>query len=159
MRRLVYIGLIVALLPWLVIGVIDAAGEEDRDDHYFVRAVFDNASTLVAGEDVKIAGVPVGAVSEMDVTEDNKAAVTLRIDEEAFTPFKQDASCVIRLQGLIGERFVECEPGTAGAAELETVDEGDGEGEYLLPVENTSSPVDLDLVNDVMSRPYRGPSA
>ena len=29
----------------------------------------------------------------MDVTEDNKAAVTLRIDDDDFTPFKSDASC------------------------------------------------------------------
>ena len=43
MRRLVYIGLIVAIVPWLVIGAVDAAGEEDRDDPYFVRAIFDNA--------------------------------------------------------------------------------------------------------------------
>ena len=77
-----------------------------------MRAIFDNASTLVAGEDVKVAGAKVGVVSDMDVTEENKAAVTLRIDDEDFSPFKQDASCVIRLQGLIGERFVECEPGT-----------------------------------------------
>ena len=155
MRRLVYIALLVAIVPWIVIGIVREATDDDTKDHYFVRAVFDNASTLVAGEDVKVAGVAVGVVSEMDVTEENKAAVVLRIDEEAFTPFKQDANCVIRLQGLIGERFVECEPGTADADELETIDEGDGEGEYLLPVENTSSPVDLDLVNDVMRRPYR----
>jgi ABC-type transporter Mla subunit MlaD len=155
MRRLVYIALFVAIAPWIVIGIVREATDDDTKDHYFVRAIFDNASTLVAGEDVKVAGVPVGVVSEMDVTEENKAAVTLRIDEEAFTPFKQDASCVIRLQGLIGERFVECEPGTTDAEELDTIDEGDGEGEYLLPIESTSSPVDLDLVNNVMRRPYR----
>ena len=100
----------------------DRAARRDRDDtkdQYFVRAIFDNASTLVPGEDVKIAGAPVGVVSAMDVTEENRAAVTLRIDDEAFTPFKRDAKCTIRLQGLIGERFVECEPGSAGAQALD----------------------------------------
>jgi ABC-type transporter Mla subunit MlaD len=155
MRRLVYLALFVALVPWIVIGIVREATDDDTKEHYFVRAIFDNATTLVPGEDVKIAGAPVGVVSAMDVTEDNKAAVTLRIDDEGFVPFKRDATCIIRLQGLIGERFVECEPGSAGSPQLATIEEGEGEGERLLGVERTSSPVDLDLINNVMRLPYR----
>jgi ABC-type transporter Mla subunit MlaD len=154
-RRLVYIAVAVAVLPWIAIGIVREARDDDTKDHYFVRAIFDNASTLVTGEDVKIAGARVGVVSDMNVTEENKAAVTLRIDDEAFTPFKQDAKCTIRLQGLIGERFVECEPGSAGSQPLEAIEEGDGEGERYLAVDNTSSPVDLDLINDTLRLPYR----
>jgi ABC-type transporter Mla subunit MlaD len=155
MRRFVYLGLIVALLPWVVIGIVRESTDDDTKDAYFVRAIFDNASTLVTGEDVKIAGAPVGIVSDMDVTPAKRAAVTLRIDDEGFTPFKRDASCTIRLQGLIGERFVECEPGSAGSPRLAKIEDGDGEGERLLPVANTSSPVDLDLLNNIMRLPYR----
>jgi ABC-type transporter Mla subunit MlaD len=155
MRRFVYIGLIVALLPWIVIGLVREGTDDDTKEHYFVRAIFDNASTLVAGEDVKIAGAPVGVISDMDVTPEKQAAVTLRIDDEGFVPFKEDATCTIRLQGLIGERFVECEPGSAESRPLATIEDGDGEGERLLPVARTSSPVDLDLVNNIMRLPYR----
>jgi phospholipid/cholesterol/gamma-HCH transport system substrate-binding protein len=155
MRRLLYIGLIVALVPWLVIGAIDAAGGEDPADGYFVRAIFDNASNMVEGEDVKVAGVPVGVVSALDVTQDEKAAVVLRVDDEEFTPWKADATCTIRPQSLIGEKFVECEPGSADAPPLRRIRRGDGEGERLLPVERTRSPVDLDLINDIMRLPYR----
>jgi ABC-type transporter Mla subunit MlaD len=155
MRRLVLLGLLVALVPWLVIGAIDAAGGEDTGDGYFVRAIFDNASNLVQGEDLKVAGVPVGVVSELGVTEDEKAAVVLRVDDEDFTPWKADATCTIRPQSLIGEKFVECEPGSADAPSLRRIRRGDGEGERLLPVERTSSPVDLDLINDIMRLPYR----
>jgi ABC-type transporter Mla subunit MlaD len=155
MRRLVYIGLLVAIVPWIVIGIVREATDDDTRDDYLVRAIFDNASTLVSGEDVKVAGVPVGVVSDLEVSEDNKAAVTLRIDDESFTPFKADASCTIRPQGLIGEKFVECEPGSAEADRLATIEQGDGQGERLLPVENTSSPVDLDVINNVMRLPYR----
>jgi virulence factor Mce-like protein len=155
MRRLVWIGLAVALLPWIVIGVVDAAGGEDRGDAYFVRAIFDNASSLVEGEDVKIAGAAVGRVETLEVAPQNKAAVVLRIDNEDFTPWKADAHCVIRPQSLIGEKFVECEPGSAGAPPLKKIEDGDGEGERLLPVSATSSPVDLDLLNNVMRLPYR----
>jgi phospholipid/cholesterol/gamma-HCH transport system substrate-binding protein len=155
MRRLIYICLFVAIVPWIVIGIVREATDDDTKDHYFVRAIFDNASAIVPGEDVKIAGVPVGVVSALDTTEDNKAAITLQIDNEDFTPFKTDASCKIRLQGLIGERFVECEPGSADAQQLAKIEEGDGKGERLLSVDHNSSPVDIDLINDIMRLPYR----
>jgi ABC-type transporter Mla subunit MlaD len=155
MRRLVYICLFVAIAPWIVIGIVREATDDDTKDAYFVRAIFDNASTLVPGEDVKIAGAAVGVVSDMDVTEDNKAAVTLRIDDEDFIPFKTDAGCTIHPQSLIGEKFVQCEPGSTDAERLATIEDGEGEGERLLPVENTSSPVDLDMLGNIMRLPYR----
>ena len=77
---------------------------------YRVRAIFDSASFLVPGEDVKVAGVKVGAIESLDVTPQNKAAIVLRIDDPAFQDFKQDAFCTIRLQSLIGEKFVACIP-------------------------------------------------
>jgi len=155
MRRFVYLGLLVALLPWIVIGIVRETTDDETADHYFVRAIFDNASTLVPGEDVKVAGVPVGVISDLDITPDKKAAVTLRIDDKGFTPWKTDAKCHIGAQGLIGEKFVDCEPGSSSAEPLAKIREGDGEGERLLPVEGTSSPVDLDLLNDIMRLPYR----
>ena len=105
-----------AIVPWLVIGAVDATGEQDREDAYFVRAIFDNASSLVQGEDVKIAGAAIGVVDTLEVTDDEKAAVVLRIDDDDFTPWKSDATCTIRPQSLIGEKFVECTPGTDGGA-------------------------------------------
>jgi ABC-type transporter Mla subunit MlaD len=99
--------------------------------------------------------VPVGVVTGLEVTDDKKAAITLRIDNEDFIPWKSDAKCVIRPQGLIGEKFVECEPGSASAEELQQIASGPGEGERLLPVANTSSPVDIDLLNDILRLPYR----
>jgi ABC-type transporter Mla subunit MlaD len=155
MRRLIYICLFVAIVPWIVIGIVREATDDDTKDHYLVRAIFDNASTIVPGEDVKVAGVPVGIVSDMDVTDEKQAAVTLQINDEKFTPFKDDAKCIIRLQGLIGERFVECEPGSASAKQLATIQQGDGKGERLLSVDHNSSPVDIDLINDIMRLPYR----
>src|ERR687895_225962 len=114
MRRIVIIGLLVAIVPWIVIGIAREATDDDK-----------------------------------------QAAVTLRIDDENFIPWKADASCTIGAQGLIGEKFVECEPGSTDAPALRRIREGDGEGERLLPVENTSSPVDIDLINNVMRLPYR----
>ena len=49
-----------AIVPWIVIGIVRERTDDDTKDHYFVRAIFDNASTLVPGEDVKVAGVAGG---------------------------------------------------------------------------------------------------
>jgi phospholipid/cholesterol/gamma-HCH transport system substrate-binding protein len=152
MRRLLATAALAAtLLVLLVLGV--GAGEEGGG--YRIRAIFDNVAAAVPGEDVKVAGARVGRIESMDVTEDNKAAVTLRIDDERFTPFHGDARCRIRPQSLIGEKFVECEPGTSSEAPLRRIRRGDGKEEYGLPLTRTSSEVDLDLVNDIMRLPYR----
>ena len=75
-----------------------------------MRAIFDNAGFVIPGEDVKIAGVKVGKVASLDVTHDFKAAVVLDITEPGYQDFRRDASCIVRPQNLIGERFVECKP-------------------------------------------------
>jgi phospholipid/cholesterol/gamma-HCH transport system substrate-binding protein len=152
MRRLI---VMLALAPAVVVLAVVGLGASDSGSGYEVRAIFDNAAASVPGEDVRVAGVKVGVIESMDVTADKKAAVTLRIDDGRFTPFHSDARCTIRPQSLIGEKFVECQPGTTAGRPLRRIDAGAGEGEHLLLLANTSSPVDLDLVNDIMRLPYR----
>src|SRR4029077_13749112 len=79
-----------------------------------------------------------------------------------FTDFRSDASCTVRPQALIGEKFVDCLPtqpraaGTPTPPALKKIPSGDeGAGEYLLPVENTHSPVDVDLLGDISRLPER----
>jgi phospholipid/cholesterol/gamma-HCH transport system substrate-binding protein len=151
MRRIVTALLLAAVV--LTALLLSAIGGDD--DGYRVRAIFDNVAAAVEGEDVKVAGAKVGVIEALDVTEDNKAAATLKIDDDRFAPFRANARCTIRPQSLIGEKFVECDPGTVGSPELREIERGDGEGEHLLPLERTSSPVDLDLVNNIMRLPYR----
>jgi ABC-type transporter Mla subunit MlaD len=140
--------------------VVFATGSGDGGA-YRVRAIFMNAFSVIPGEDVKIAGVKVGKVESMDVTPDHRAAVVLRIDRPGFDDFRRDAECQIRPQSLIGEKFVECTPtqprpeGAQKAPPLQRIERGPGKGQYLLPVTQTSKPVDLDLVNNTLRLPYR----
>lgn len=129
---------------------------------YEVRAIFDNAGNVIPGEDVKVAGVRVGRVGPLHVTPDKKAAVTLEIDDPGFQDFRSDAQCTIRVQSLIGEKFVDCTPtqprapGAPLPPPLPAIPHGrPGAGEHLLPVTNTSSPVDPDLLQDIMRLPER----
>ena len=64
-----------------------------------------------------------------------------------------DASCRIRPQSLLGEKYVDCTPTQPQGArdsepppELEVIEDGEpGEGQRLLPVENNGTSVDIDL--------------
>lgn len=149
------------LLAAALVVLLAGTGASSGGGGYRVRAIFDSASFLVPGEDVKIAGVKVGSIESLDVTPDNKAAIVLRIDDPAFQDFKQDAHCTIRLQSLIGEKFVACEPTLPKGADsppappLRQIRHGDGKGQYLLPVTNTSAPVDIDLLSNIMRLPER----
>src|SRR3954447_4123098 len=108
MRR---IALVTLLLAGVTVLAVVGTGASDGDDggDYKVRAIFDNAGFVIPGEDVKVAGVKVGTFDAVDVTDDFKAAVVLDISDAGYQDFRQDASCIVRPQSLIGERFVECE--------------------------------------------------
>ena len=138
-----------------------AAARPGAAEPYLVRAVFDNASFVIPGEDVKIAGVTVGAIDSLDLTADNKAVVVLRIDDPGFRPFRRDARCRIGLQSLIGEQYVECEPTQPRGGEAEPapalprIRDGRGAGQHLLPVAQNTTPVNVDLINNIMRVPER----
>jgi phospholipid/cholesterol/gamma-HCH transport system substrate-binding protein len=89
------------------------------------------------------------------VTSGKKAAVTLEIDHSSFTPFHADAFCAIRPQSLIGEKYVDCNPGTVNEPPLPKITRGPGAGTYYLPVTHTRSPVDTDIVQDIYREPVR----
>jgi phospholipid/cholesterol/gamma-HCH transport system substrate-binding protein len=157
-RRLIATSLAVLAVA-AAVGLALGSGGGD-DGSYKVRAIFDNASFVIAGEDVKVSGVNVGTIDSLDVDGKHRAVVVLKIDDPAFKPFRKDATCRVGLQSLIGEQFVECSPtkvrggDRAPAAELPAIPDGEpGAGQHLLPVSQNSSPVGVDLLNDIMRVP------
>jgi ABC-type transporter Mla subunit MlaD len=142
--------------------VLLATSAGGSDHNYTVRAVFDDAGNIIPGEDVKIDGVKVGSVGSVTPTPQAKAAVVLHITSPGFQDFRSDASCTVRPQALIGEKFVDCLPtqprieGTPLPPPLRKIGSGhEGAGEWLLPVQNTHSPVDIDLLGDISRLPER----
>jgi phospholipid/cholesterol/gamma-HCH transport system substrate-binding protein len=173
MKKLLAIAAVVAA----VVLVILLVGGESSDDGYRVRAIFDNGGYLVKDEEVRIAGANVGTIEDVDVTmpgeavaytkngdpieKPGKAIVVLNITDPGFQDFRQDASCQIRPQSLIGEKFVDCRPtlprapGSEPAPALKQVEDGEpGEGQYLLPLGNSGTSVDPDLINNIYKLPY-----
>jgi MlaD protein len=162
MRRLA----VLALLLVAAVAALAVAGtgrSRGAGGSYMVRAIFDNAGFAVSGETVRIAGANVGSIASVDVDPHTlhtarapKAAVTLEIDNGDFTPFHANATCTIRPQSLIAERFVDCNPGTSNQPALQKIAAGQpGAGNYYLPVTQTSSPIDFDIVQDISQESIR----
>ena len=127
MRVIGLVGMVLFIVAAVTFGIVEATSSGGKGP-YQVRAIFDDASFAVPGEDVRIAGAPVGTIASLDVTDESglggpnsckatgagcKAAVILTINGSGFTPFHQNATCAIRPQSLIGEKYVDCNPGTS----------------------------------------------
>jgi phospholipid/cholesterol/gamma-HCH transport system substrate-binding protein len=105
-----------------------------------LSAVFDNAPPIQRGTAVRVAGVDVGKVSDVEQLggESSGVRVTMKLDDDAL-PIHRDAQVRARERIFLeGNLFLEVRPGTPDAGEL---DDGD-----TIPVSQTSAPVQLDQV-------------
>ena len=129
--------------------VLAGAGGSNTDEREY-RIVFDNAFGLTEGGDFRVGGVNAGEITAFDVTRAGsgapKAVVMATVTRPGFGDFRDDARCTIKPQSLIGEYYVDCQP---GGAERRLEDGG------TVPVEQTESTIPLDLVNNVLRLPYR----
>ena len=73
------------------------------------KARFTDASGLIAGSDVRIAGVRVGRVSDVQLVDRNVAEVTFAVDESRRLPV--GSIFAIKYQNLIGQRYLEIQRG------------------------------------------------
>jgi phospholipid/cholesterol/gamma-HCH transport system substrate-binding protein len=166
-------GLVVVAAVVVAILLITGGGSSNG---YVVRAIFDNGSFMVSGEQVRVAGANVGTIKSVSVSlpgeptaekdgklvdVPGKAVIAMEIDDPGFQDFRKDASCLIRPQSLIGEKFVDCRPtlprapGEKPAPPLTKIPDGEpGAGQYLLPLGSNQTSVDPDLINDINTLPY-----
>src|SRR5918999_2004782 len=147
MRRI----LVVLAVVGVCAAAFVAAGASDKSsDAKTYRIKFDNAFGLTEGGDFRVGGVQAGQTTKFDVEkkrgEAAKAVVTVEVQKPGFGDFRKDATCEILPQSLIGEYYVDCQPGTS--------EERIGNG-GVVPVDQTSSTIPTDLVNNIMRRPYR----
>jgi phospholipid/cholesterol/gamma-HCH transport system substrate-binding protein len=117
---------------------------------YRVDVIFDTAKGIIPGQVLKIAGAKAGSIKDIVLTKDYKARVQLTVDGK-FKPFKSNASCQILSEGLIAERFVQCDPGTADGAELKP----QGGNPPTVPVQNTFVPVSFTDLFNIWRLPVR----
>ena len=147
MRR---VFVVLAVIGVCVAAFVLAGASDKKSGAQTYRIMFDNAFGLTPGGDFRVGGVTAGQTTKFDVDkkpgEAPKAVVTVEVQKPGFGDFRKDASCEILPQSLIGEYYVDCQPGTS--------EEKIGSG-GVVPVEQTSSTIPTDIVNNIMRRPYR----
>ena len=72
-------------------------------------ALFTDATGLNEGDDVRMAGVKVGRVTDVRVADDRYAAVTFAVDEQRRIP--DSVSAAVKYRNLIGQRYLSLDVG------------------------------------------------
>lgn len=100
------------------------------------KAEFVDATGVVNGDDVRVAGVKVGTVEDVEVVDRTRALVTFTVDED--TPVTGATNAAIRYRNLVGQRYLSLTQEIGDAAPLE-------EG-ATIPVSQTSPALDLTVL-------------
>lgn len=135
------LALVVALAAWLLL-LRGQGGTE-------YTLLFENAGQLVPDNDVQVGGRRVGSVKSIDLTEDNQAAVKIRV-QEPYAPLREGTQATIRLTSLSGiaNRYIALTPAPDAAKELP-----DG---ATLTTASTTPVVDLDQLFNTLDAKTRG---
>lgn len=99
-----------------------------------LHAIFADATSLNAGDDVRIAGVKVGQVTEVQVENRTQAKVTVIVEGQRSLPVGTAAT--IRYRNLVGSRYVALTSGVETMAGQ--LQDGD-----TIPLERTTPALDL----------------
>jgi len=112
--------------------------------------IFGEAGQLVRGDQVQVGGVPVGSVTNIELTKDFKARITIHV-ESSLTPLHEGTTAQVRVPSLssVANRYILLSPGPNNNPAL-----ADG---ATLPASATKEVVDLDqLFNTLNPATRRG---
>ncbi len=100
------------------------------------HATFTDAARLKGGNDVRIAGVPVGSVGDVKLNPDNTVDVAFTLDKkyQLYTSTR----AAIRYENLVGDRYMEI---TSGPGELRKLSPGG-----MVSINQTQPALDLDAL-------------
>jgi phospholipid/cholesterol/gamma-HCH transport system substrate-binding protein len=131
-RGLLGAGIVFAVV--VVVVVLFSGGSS-----YHVKARFTNASQLVKGNLVQVAGVKVGIVKQIDLSEDGEAVVDVEITDDDYAPLRKGTIATVRQASLSGvaNRYIDLS--LPDGRQQETIDDG-----AEIPSAKTTSAVDLD---------------
>jgi phospholipid/cholesterol/gamma-HCH transport system substrate-binding protein len=123
------LGIFVALAVIAAIVIIEMVGGADIFRRgYRVNAQFDTVQELKVGDSVKMAGVEIGRVEKIALTE-GKVAVAMKLHPDAVV--KTDSQAVIKFAGLMGQNYISIgfgapdAPKAVDGAQLETIEQPD----------------------------------
>lgn len=149
MRNSSLIGRVAALAAVAIAVVAVAVILLSGGSSYQVKAIFTNASQLVTGDQVQVAGNSVGTVSKITLTPRGQAELTLTIDNSTYQPLHDGTQATVRLTSLSGiaNRYVDLRLGSGTAPKIPNGG--------VIPTSNTTSAVDFDQLFNTLDGPTR----
>jgi phospholipid/cholesterol/gamma-HCH transport system substrate-binding protein len=85
---------------------------------YNLNGVFKNVGGLQVGNNVRLAGINVGVVSNIEILTDTSVKVSLTLNSHYKDFVKKDAKLSIGSDGLIGDKIITISPGGAETTEM-----------------------------------------
>jgi phospholipid/cholesterol/gamma-HCH transport system substrate-binding protein len=131
----VKVGVLVTICLGLLTAFVIALGDFSLGDGSVLYLDVSTSADLKPGAPIKIAGTPAGKVTEVDfkggvyeeaVKRRVYVRITLSIDPDKLASLHEDASFYITTLGLLGEKYVEIDPGTTEARQLQPRDVVEG---------------------------------
>ena len=115
--------------------------------NYQVKLVFQDASQIVKGDQVEVAGNAVGSVSSIALTPNGQAQMTINISNPAYVPLHQGTEATVRLASLSGiaNRYIDLRLGSAGAPKIPSGG--------VVGTQYTTSAVDIDELFNTLNPP------
>jgi phospholipid/cholesterol/gamma-HCH transport system substrate-binding protein len=111
------LGIFVALSVIAAIVIIEMIGGTVVFQRgYHVHALFDTVQELKVGDSVKMAGVEIGRVEKIMLT-DGKVEVTMKLHPDALV--KTDSHAIIKFAGLMGQNYVAIDFGSPEGKRLD----------------------------------------
>ncbi len=152
-------GLILAAVALLVAFLI-LLGDFSCRDRQSLFVDFPNSGDLKTGAPVKVSGVTVGKIGSVelwagrrDPAHGNKAVqvrAQLNLNTEALLMLHRDARFYISTLGVLGEKYVEIDPGTPEEPKLQADDVVDGIGPLRLEIVGASATDTLADVSGIL---------
>jgi phospholipid/cholesterol/gamma-HCH transport system substrate-binding protein len=103
-------GAVLAAAVGFLVFAAQGAGLSTRGDAYELRASFRSAEGVRVGTDVRLAGVKVGSVTDLQLNPQTFFA-DARLSVQAGIEVPDDSTVLISSEGLLGGNFVEILPG------------------------------------------------
>jgi phospholipid/cholesterol/gamma-HCH transport system substrate-binding protein len=108
------LGIFVFLAVLAAWAIVETLGSADFFHHgYHVSALFNTVQDLKQGDRVKMAGVEIGRVEDIQLT-DTKVKVIMKLRDTALV--KTDSKAAVKFTGLMGQNFVAIDFGSPDAA-------------------------------------------
>jgi phospholipid/cholesterol/gamma-HCH transport system substrate-binding protein len=111
------LGIFVFLAVLAAWAIVETLGSVDLFHHGIrISAQFNTVQDLKVGDRVKMAGVEIGSVQDIQLT-DNKVKVMMKLHDSQMV--KTDSKAAIKFTGLMGQNFVAIDFGSSGAASVQ----------------------------------------